>query len=148
MSQKTKYAHYQYSAENREKEPFINAEEAWFWFIQANQALQEGAQLTAGKGLYNRPCEPLDILCVLNNLHRKRRLLMDHLRVLKYYGSRGMAPDYRRSREMKAHKLWTEALDRIEPILIKKGIVQKPTREASIWGDHLQQYTQMEGRLQ
>lgn len=148
MSQKIKYAHYQYSAENGDKEPFINAEEAWFWFIQANQAWQEGVKPTAGKGLYNRPCEPLDILCVLNNLHRKRRLVMDHLRVLKYYGSRGMAPDYRRRREIMAHRLWTEAMERMEPVLIKKGIVRQSDTKTSIWGDHIQKYIQMEGRLQ
>lgn len=135
MTQKKQYMPGAALFDEKEKEPFLDVEEAWFWFVQANRAALDGAQITAGKGLYNRPCEPLDILCVLNSLHRKRRLQMDHLRVLKYYGNRMMAPDYRRSREIKAHRLWTEAMERIEPILIKKGIVAKPQKKASFWDD-------------
>ena len=103
--------------------PFDTTEEAWFWFIQAQKAREDGARFSFGQGLVPRPCEPLDILNVLNGLYRKRRLLMEHLRVLRFYGDRQMAPDPRRQREMLAHDLWCEALDRIEPILIRKGIV-------------------------
>ncbi len=102
---------------------FDSAEEAWFWFIQAQAAKNDGARVSAGQGLVSRPCEPVDILKVVDRLYRQRRLLMDHLLVLRHYGRRLMAPDPRRAKEVKAFSLWTEALDRMTPILERKGIV-------------------------
>lgn len=107
--------------------PFADAEEAWFWFIQAQQARLDGARFSAGAGLVPRPCEPVDILAILTQLHRTRRLTMDHLLVLRHYGRRMMAPDPRRAKEMRAHDLWAEALERLEPIFIRKGIVESDT---------------------
>lgn len=103
--------------------PFDSVKDAWFWFIQAQQARNEGARFRAGMSLTARPCEPSDILKVLDGLYRQRRLLRDHLLVLRHYGRRQMAPDTRRSKEVLAHKLWCEALERIEPVLVRKGIV-------------------------
>ena len=105
--------------------PFENAEEAWFWFIQAMQARAEGARFTQGLSLYPRPCEPMDILKLVERLHRQRRLLMDHVLVLRHYGKRLLPPDPYRAKEMRAHKLWHEALDRLEPVLINKGIIRE-----------------------
>lgn len=104
--------------------PFESAVEAWFWFILAQQARNEGARYTAGMSLTPRPCEPSDILKVLDRLYRNRRLLRDHLLVLRHYGRRQMAPDPRRIKEVQAHTLWKEALERIEPALVRKGIVR------------------------
>lgn len=103
--------------------PFDDAVEAWFWFISAQQAKNEGARYTAGLSLTPRPCEPADILKILDRLYRQRRLLRDHLLVLRHYGRRQMEPDLRRPKEMRAYKIWHEAIERIEPPLIKKGIV-------------------------
>ena len=103
--------------------PFVSAEETWFWFIQAQQAREDGARFLAGAGLYPRPCEPLDILKILDRLYRKRELLMDHLLVLRHYGRRMMPPDPCRRKEARAHTLWVEALGRIEMVLVAKGIV-------------------------
>lgn len=107
-----------------ETTPFENAEEAWFWFIQAQEARNDGARFVTGAGLIPRPCEPMDILKILDRLHRQRRLLMDHLLVLRHYGKRRLSPDPRRTKELRAHKLWMEALERIEPVLVRKGIVR------------------------
>jgi hypothetical protein len=107
--------------------PFSTAEEAWFWFIQAQQARTDGARFSVGQGLVARPCEPLDILGALNGLYRTRRLLMDHLLVLRHYGRRLMPPDRWRPKEMRAFGLWAEALARLEPVLIRKGIVAAPS---------------------
>ena len=38
--------------------PFHDTEEAWFWFVLAQQARVEGARYTAGLSLTPRPCEP------------------------------------------------------------------------------------------
>ena len=103
--------------------PFDSAEEAWFWFIQANEARQAGARVRAGQGLVNRPCEPLDILRTLDQLYRKRRLLRDHLLVLAHYGRRQFAPDIECRREMRDHTVWREAFAVLAPVLRDKGIV-------------------------
>lgn len=107
-------------------QPFITAEEAWFWFLGAYEARQEGARFTAGNSLIPRPCEPLDILKIVDRLHRTRRLLMDHLRIMKHYGERKLPPDPYRHNERRAKRLWDEAMERIEAVLISKGIVEKP----------------------
>lgn len=105
--------------------PFDSVEETWFWFVLAQQAKVEGARYTAGLSLTPRPCEPSDILKILNNLYRNRMLLWDHLLVLRHYGRRQLAPDLSRPKEARAHKLWGEALKRLEPILIRKGILSE-----------------------
>jgi hypothetical protein len=104
--------------------PFDSAEDAWFWFIQAQAARTDGARYAAGQGLCARPCEPVDILKILDTLYRQRRMLMDHLLVLRHYGRRMMPPDPRRPKEMRAHTLWREALERLHPVLVRKGIVR------------------------
>lgn len=108
----------------RETEPFDSVEEAWFWFIAAQGARNDGARFIAGAGLVPRPCEPIDILKTLDRLYRQRRLLRDHLLVLRHYGRRNMPPDSRRIKEARAHHLWVEALERLEAPLQKKGIVR------------------------
>ena len=105
--------------------PFQSAEEAWFWFVGAQEARQDGARFSAGQGLMPRPCEPVDILKAVDRLYRQRRLIRDHLMVLRYYGRRRMPPDCRRMREARAYTIWTEALERIEAVLVNKGIVRK-----------------------
>lgn len=105
--------------------PFESAEEAWFWFIRAQEAKNDGARFISGQGLIPRPCEPVDILRVLDQLYRQRRLLRDHLLVLRHYGRRDMAPDPRRVKEVRAYEIWIQALGRLEPVLERKGIVQR-----------------------
>lgn len=103
--------------------PFDNAEEAWFWFIMAQQARIDGARFTNGETLVPRPCEPVDILKILDGLYRRRKLLRDHLLVLRHYGRRNMPPDPRRVKEVRASVLWAEAMEALEPELIRKGII-------------------------
>lgn len=110
--------------------PFECASEAWFWFILAQQARIDGARFVSGLGRVPRPCEPSDILNVLNRLYRSRRLQMDHLLVLRHYGRRQMSPDPKRNKEARAHKLWSEAMERLEPALVNKKIVKAKTLTA------------------
>ncbi len=113
--------------------PFVSAEEAWFWFIAAQEAKTDGARFTAGLGLLPRPCEPLDILKVVDRLYRHRRLHREHLLVLRHYGRRRLAPDDTRIKEMRAHTLWHEALERIGEVLESKGIVLSAFDQLSKW---------------
>lgn len=104
--------------------PFADVEEAWFWFVQAQQARNEGARIRAGLSTIERPCEPADILKILDRLYRHRMLLRDHLLVLRHYGRRQYAPDPYRVKEERANFLWHEAFKKMEPIFIRKGIVR------------------------
>lgn len=117
-----------HGAAHDEGVPFDSAESAWFWFIQAQTARNEGAQIAAGEGLCQRPCEPVDIYREIDRLYRGRRILVDHIRVLRHYGMRLMSPDPRRPREVRAHYLWREAMERLEDALSVKGIVARPSR--------------------
>lgn len=105
--------------------PFDSAEEAWFWFIAAQQARNDGARFVAGHSTVPRPCEPIDILRILDRLYRTRRLLRDHLLVLRHYGRRQLAPDPRRIKEARSHELWLQALERLEVVFERKGIIKK-----------------------
>jgi len=107
-------------------EPFESAEEAWFWFIAAMKAKEDGARVVAGQSLYLRPCEPVDILKTLDRLYRNRQLTMEHFYVLKHYGIRHMAPDVHRPKEARAYSLWEEAMTKLEMALEAKGIVRTP----------------------
>ena len=88
--------------------PFKSAEEAWFWFIQAQTARNEGAKIMAGAGLTPRPCEPVDIIKNLERLYRDRHITMDHVMILRHYGQRQMSPDPRRAKEIRAYDLWNK----------------------------------------
>jgi hypothetical protein len=102
---------------------FETAEEAWFWFINAMQARHDGARIVAGLGQVIRPCEPVDIYKAVDRLYRTRRLLIDHLKVMRHYGLRGIKPDHTRIRESLSATLWDEAMDRLAQSLKLKGII-------------------------
>lgn len=104
--------------------PFSSSDEAVLWFARAQEARRDGARFCAGKGEVERPCEPLDILSVIDRLWRSRRLLRDHLMVLAHYARRQLPPVTDRRLEMRAHTLWREAMAVIDPVLRAKGIVR------------------------
>jgi hypothetical protein len=112
-------------------EAFSSAEEAWFWFVQAQMAKSEGARIVSGRSGVQRPCEPIDVFQAMERLYRARRLRMDHILVLRHYGRRQMSPDPLRQKEIRASGLWNEALSILEEVLIAKGIVK--AREAPSW---------------
>ncbi len=104
-------------------EPFSSAEEAWFWTMAALTARRDGARIVAGKGLAPRPCEPDDVIKCLDRLYRQRRIELAHARIMRIWGERGVAPDPRHAQERGDHRLWREAMNRLEWPLRVKGIV-------------------------
>jgi hypothetical protein len=104
-------------------QPFARAEEAWLWTMAALIARREGARYTANKGLVSRPCDPDDVVKCLDGLYRQRRIDLAHARVLRIWGERQMAPSIVVAAERHDHKLWCEALERLEWPLRVKGIV-------------------------
>ncbi len=120
--------------------PFDSAEETWFWFIQAQQASLDGARFTAGLSLTPRPCEPIDILNILNRLYRNRLLLWDHMLVLRHYGRRQVPPDLHHVKEARAHTLWVEAMKKLEPVFIRRGIMHEKKPSES-WVEDVKIYS-------
>ena len=104
-------------------QPFGNAQEAWLWTMAALIARREGARYSARKGLVTRPCEPDDVVKCLDVLYRQRRIDLSHARILRIWGERQMAPSLGVAAERHDHRLWMEALERLEWPLRFKGIV-------------------------
>lgn len=91
--------------------------------MAALTAQQDGAQLRRDRGKQPRPCEPADILKIIERLHQKRALLMDHIRVLIHYGRRAVPPNPRRTLEEKPYLLWQQAMSQLEPVFRGKGLI-------------------------
>lgn len=104
-------------------EPFNTAEEAWFWTCDALRARRDG---TSGNGTgRRRPCDPDDIIKCLDGLYRRRRIDLDHARVLRFWGERRSRPDPRIAKQHGAAVLWRQALERLEWPLRRKGILRE-----------------------
>ena len=90
---------------------FDSAEDAWFWFIAAQAALNDGATVRRGQALQPRPCEPSDIYRVLDQLYRTRKITWEQIETLKHFGDRMMPPDAYRNNETRARPMdgvhWT-----------------------------------------
>lgn len=107
----------------RHTEPFVDAEEAWFWYMDSQARRLDGVRF-AGSGDVERPCDPDDIYKALMGLWRRRRLHLHHLRILRAFGAEGRPPDSRVPSEESAARFWDEALDLLLTPLRRKGIVQ------------------------
>ena len=104
-------------------EPFATTEHAWLWTMAALIARREGARYTANKGAVTRPCDPDDIVKCLDALYRQRRIDLAHARILRIWGERQLPPSPNVLAEKNDHRLWVEALERLEWPLRVKGIV-------------------------
>ena len=110
-------------AELGRTEPFRSAEEAWFWTMSALTARREGVRNTTSQGKVKRPCDPDDVVRCLDALYRSKRIDLMHARILRVWGERGHVPDPRYASERSDHRVWREALERLEGSLRVKGIV-------------------------
>ncbi|MFC0385251.1 hypothetical protein [Muricoccus vinaceus] len=115
-------------------QPFRSADEAWFWTMSALVARRDGARIVSGRGLVSRPCEPDDVVKCLDRLYRQRRIDLAHARIMRIWGERGTAPDPTSPRERGDHRLWREAMDRMEWPLRLKGIVGGAATSAEAGG--------------
>lgn len=104
--------------------PFIDAGQAWFWFIRCQQARRDGARFEDVAGGVRRPCDPDDLYRAVVALERRGVIGPEHLRVLAAYGLAGWPPDPRCREEERPARLWEDALDRLTTVLKAKGIVE------------------------
>ncbi len=98
--------------------PFASVEAAWFWTAASLRARQE-----AGPAPGPGPCRPEDVLKCLDTLYRQRRVELLHVRILRLWGWRGMAPNPAWPRERCDAGLWREALGRLDWPLRVRGFV-------------------------
>jgi len=98
--------------------PFASVEAAWFWTAASLRARQD-ATAPPGPG----PCRPEDVVKCLDALYRQRRVELLHVRILRIWGWRGVAPSPARARERCDWRLWQEALGRLDWPLRVRGIV-------------------------
>jgi len=98
--------------------PFASVEAAWFWTAASLRARQD-ATAPPGPG----PCRPEDVVKCLDALYRQRRVELLHVRILRIWGWRGVAPNPARARERCDWRLWQEALGRLDWPLRVRGIV-------------------------
>lgn len=97
--------------------PFTSVESAWFSTIRDMQS----APIRALSEPARRRVDAV-IKC-LDTLYRNRRIEMLHVRIMRIWGARGVAPNPARQRENSDWRIWQEAMDRLDAALRAKGIV-------------------------
>ena len=107
--------------------PFSSAQEVWFWFMDAYSARSDGAQIMAGAGLYERPCDPLDILKIVERLYRDGILQRLHVKALRYFGEQRLLPDTSQRSERTLARFWNEAMMHLSGVFQVKGIICSET---------------------
>lgn len=86
-------------------------------------ARSDGAGARFGTGGI-RPCEPDDVVKVVDRLYRQRRISLQHAKILRIYGERQATPNPSVASERGDHRLWQEAMRLMDQPLRTKGIVQ------------------------
>lgn len=112
------------SANAAPEEPFIDAEEAWFWASANTELMLAGARGHSYLKPTQRPCEAADVLNVFTNLMRGRKLAAQHAQVAARYGVAQRRPNGLAPSEAQAALLWEEAMDRLTTPLKAKGIIE------------------------
>ncbi len=105
-----------------EPQPFRSADAAWIWTMQMLSARSDGAGARFGAGGI-RPCDPDDVVKVLDRLYRQRRISLAHAHILRIYGERQVTPNPSVPSERGDHRMWQEAMRLMDQPLRSKGIV-------------------------
>ncbi len=101
---------------------FDSAEEAWFWFCRYDERI--GYKSNNSNFKIIRPCQLDDIYIVVSRLYIARKISERHLKTLIKYGRLQIVPDERILEEQEEALWWSDAMDKLEIVLIKKGIVK------------------------
>lgn len=97
--------------------PFASAEDAWFWTMSMLD------RRGGGPAAPRRACAPEEVLRCLDDIYRRRRIVLLHAHVLRLYGRRGRAPVPGRPRERCDRILWSEAMEHLDCRLRERGLV-------------------------
>lgn len=98
---------------------FRSAETAWFWTMRVMQTapIQRSPESESVRQRMQ------DVIKCLDTLYRNRRIEMLHVRIIRLWGVRGVAPNPARPRERSDWRIWHEAMEQLEPPLRGRGIV-------------------------
>lgn len=97
--------------------PFSSAEAAWFWTMAVLESRH--ANRTPPPGA----CAPEEVLRCVDDIYRRRRIVLLHARILRLYGRRGRAPVPGRPSERCDLILWREAMEHLDDRLRERGLV-------------------------
>ncbi len=104
--------------------PFQSGEEAWFWTMATILARRDGAGLAWRPDGGPRPCDPEDVIKCLNRLYEQRRLGLHHVRILRVWGERQVAPDSSMPDQAEDTRVWQQAMGQLEWALRGRGVVR------------------------
>lgn len=107
--------------ENPNQMKFGSAEEAWFWFCKYDE--KTGYKINNSNNKIVRPCFLDDIYIAVSKLYFARKIGERHLKTLIKYGRMQIIPDERIIEEQEEALWWSDAMDKLETVLRKKGIV-------------------------
>ncbi len=107
--------------ENPNQVLFDSAEEAWFWYCKYEE---KSFSKSNSSNKIIRPCYLDDIYIVVSKLYLARKISERHLKTLIKYGKMQVVPDHRILEEQEEALWWDDAMDKLETILMKKGIVR------------------------
>lgn len=110
-------------------QPFDTVEECWFWTMSSLMARRDGTGRPIPSPI-KRPCDPDDVVKVLDRLYRQRKIDLQHARILRIWGERGIAPNPRFASERGDLRIWVEAITALYPPLRQKGIVAQERPKA------------------
>jgi hypothetical protein len=87
-------------------------------------ARRDGAGLAWRPDGSRRPCDPEDVIKCLNSLYERRGVGLLHVRILRVWGERQMAPDAGVPGQAADARLWQQAMGQLEWALRGRGIVR------------------------
>lgn len=102
--------------------PFRSASEAWLWTARMLAARRDGAGAAFGTGGV-RPCEPDDVLKVLDQLYRQQRITLAQAAVMRAWGDKDQQPTPAAGASASDISLWDAAMRAMDAPLRRKGIV-------------------------
>jgi hypothetical protein len=101
---------------------FSCAEEAWFWYCRYENHTPYKANNS--NDVITRPCVVDDIYVSVAKLYLARKIGERHVRTLVRYGRAQVPPDPRIADQEEEAVWWDDAIDKLETVLAKKGIVK------------------------
>ncbi|MBD5398134.1 hypothetical protein HDR60_01345 [bacterium] len=101
---------------------FECAEDAWFWYCKYEK--RNPYKSNNSNKVIVRPCMLDDIYLSVVKLYLAKKISERHLKTLIKYGRLQCPPDSRIKDEEMEALWWDDAIDKLETVLRKKGIVR------------------------
>lgn len=101
---------------------FSCAEEAWFWYCKYEK--RTPYKTKNSNKVVVRPCLLDDIYLSVEKLYWAKKISNRHVKTLIKYGRMLCPPDARIKDEEMEALWWDDAMDKLETVLRKKGIVR------------------------